>query len=360
MSHSTLTGLTLYNFRNFAHKSLSFASPLILITGQNGAGKTSVLEATGYSFLAHSFLGARPEQLIKAGEEQAFVSMCLAGESGERTITNVGWSRGGEKNIKIDNKVERTHKELAKILCPVAITQDDLGLINGSPETRRTFINQLQILLDGNCQAAWSGYKRAMVQRNALINANATTGSSTDVFAQWTKLMWQFGQQIQKWRIELLGKLEPIFAQKIRFLELKKTVRLVYSPKVCLLSRDSESILADARLMAKEFALGHSAFGPHLDDFQIIANDLDAKHFASRGETKLLLIALKAAALELAKSGGYDKNLLLIDDLITDLDEHNLNKGLALILSAGCQTIITSPTQGILSLTKNNFQHVEL
>lgn len=360
MSHSSLTGLTLYNFRNFAHKSLSFDSPLVLITGRNGAGKTSVLEATGYSFLAHSFLGAKPDQLIKSGESQAFVSMILSLENGAKTITNIGWSKTGEKSIKIDNKSERTHKELTKLLCPVSITQDDLDLVAGSPEKRRLFLNQLQVLLDGKCQALWSGYKRALTQRNAILSLGPISSSGKEVFKQWTALVCQFGQQIQAWRVQTLALLEPILQQKIRFLELKKSVKLIYSPKICLTTNSVDFILAEPRLQGKELAFGHTMFGPHLDDFQIIANDLDAKHFASRGETKLLLIALKAAALELGKENGFNKNLLLIDDLITDLDEQNLKKGMDLILSLNCQTIITSPTKNILSLPGERFQHVEL
>lgn len=313
-----LKRLTLRNFRNYEKAEVCFSPGCNFILGENGQGKTNLLEAislisTGRSFRTHALA-----DLITFGKRFFHIEAEFYKEGVTQTI-----------KIYYDTKMRRVeHNEtryqalhaLLGTLPSVFITPDDLTLITGSPSERRRFLDLHCAQTDPLYLKQLGRYFRALKQRNELLRSSSHTTLST-----WEQIMATAGAYLSDRRAEAIHTLE----EKLRvwgelLSQQKDTFSLVYRPSPTSLktASDKQSHLQDAfqQLRSKEGLIGNTLIGAQRDDLSIELSNRSAKTFSSEGQKRSCLAALKLGQWELMTHILGAKPLLGIDDFGVQLD----------------------------------------
>lgn len=332
-----LTKLQLRNFRCFDQINIDLDAPLILIQGQNGSGKTSILEALSYLCFLRSFRTHITKELVNEENYSFFIK---AGFSGiDYSEIQVGFSNK-KRLVKIDGKVIQSYKDIMNYYRTVTLIDDDLDLIRGSPENRRSFIDQYIILENPQLLHTLRKYKQILENRNALLFKG---DYKYDDYLLWTKALCNQGKIIQQFRIEALQAIEKELNNIVStyFPELK--ISFKYEPKFNL--QNDSFIQIEQKFYHNEQIYKRSLFGPHLDDFSIIFLEKKTKAFASRGQQKLLVLLIKVAQIKILINSSKQLGCMvfLLDDFMTDFDTKKIEILIPMLCSLGVQLIFTSP-----------------
>lgn len=358
------------NYRCFEHETFEFKDKLVIIEGDNGSGKTSILEALNYMCFLKSFRTNRIRDLVKIDENHFFLQVEVENITGNIDSLQVGLSfeKGKQKKlVKLNKKTINSYKELVGKYRAISLSEDDLELVKGSPEIRRSFIDQLMVLIKPENISLIKQYKQILEQRNKMILNASIRGISygynnnnyNKEFEVWTNQLWNKSKEIEKERKCLLKELEnninDLLSKYFCTSEACKdiSVKLEYTYKFKYQS-SFDSFFKEYKIgkVETEHRFQRSLFGTHLDDFLISFHNKKARHFASRGQQKLVIFLLKISIIKMFEAQGKDIALLL-DDFLTDFDEKRLKMCLKLIEDLPCQTFITCPIKSIIS---DNFQ----
>ncbi len=337
-----ITNLLIKNLRCFKEYTLHLEAPIVLLCGNNGSGKTSILEALHYGCYLRSFRTHLPRELIAHGQDTFFINIQFKAQ-GQMHELQVGFSQTAKKRlVKIDQRAIQTYKELTARYRIITLTSDDLALIHEGPELRRTFIDQALALADPEYGTLLRKYKQTVANRNALLYKG---NINQELYETWTHQLWQQSQQLQDIRRTQLDVLQ-MHTNRLLSEFVSETVRITftYKPRLIADAQTCEQFLKNKpMLFEQERAIGRSLFGAHLDDIAIHFQEKGSKAFASRGQQKLIVLLLKIAQLqELVALKG--PSILLVDDFMTDFDTDRIQRLLAMLESLNCQLILTSPT----------------
>lgn len=329
-----IQSIQLKNFRCFTQVQFSLDAPVVLIEGGNGSGKTSLLEAIHYLCYVRSFRTHIPHDLVNFGNEGFFIAAKIQDD-----LVTIG-SSGAKRQVKINQKAVTSHKELRTVCKVVTVTQDDTGIVTGSPEKRRTFLDHALVLYNDELTETMKLFRHILETRNAFLMQG--TGSAEE-FDIWTYKLWKTSQEIQKSRTEFLDLLlSQGKALEGYFLEAH-TFSISYITKHLLLSQTYEEFFASsARLFERERYFRRSLFGAHLDDIEIIFNGKPARMFSSRGQQKLLTLFLKISQAALLKT-RHTQIIFLLDDFLSDFDMNTLFRVIKICLTVQAQLIFTTP-----------------
>jgi DNA replication and repair protein RecF len=346
-----LTRLTLSNFRCFTRAVIPLTDRHIVVEGDNGVGKSSLLEALYFCGHLKSFRHAKKEDVVHwdASESPFFIELQAELDDGEPLCIQIGVGPQ-EKRIRVNGKAIATHKELFEHIRVVALAEHDLGLIQEGPEGRRVFMNQLCVLQRPDDAQLFIKHRHIVNQRNQLLQ-QGIRGEALEV---WTEQLWQSSRTIQEVREQRLAALmqkASSYAEQIGVLPGKLSARYAAKHE---LGQDFSSFWQryTADVVGQEYHLKRTLFGAHLDDCTFLWNEREVRHFASRGQQKLFLLLLKTAmAHEISISGGQSRLLLLLDDFITDLDATVVTLVLQLIESMGASVVVSTPLKNIISFS---------
>jgi DNA replication and repair protein RecF len=346
-----LQNIQLRNFRCFDNFKEEINSKIVLIEGKNGSGKTSILEALYYLCYLRSFKTRITKDLIEYNKENFFLKINLNSSSYNREI-QAGFSKN-KRSIKIDNKNAQSYKDLLDQYKIVAITEDDLTLIKGSPEKRRVFLDHYALLIDPESINVLKKYKNIVDSRNALFKSYKVDLDSYDI---WTYQLWQYSQKIRESRIKVLKRLEDKVKNlfKSHFYQDIK-ISFEYQIKYGSLQNKNfdEFKQENKNIIDQEIRFKRGYLGAHFDDVSILWNENSVKNFSSRGQQKLLVVLLKIAQVQEIISENCC-TIFLLDDFLTDFDEEKLEILISIIVSLNCQIIFTCP------LEKNKIKEVLL
>jgi len=198
-----ITDITLTNFRCFQKLSLHFTSSIVLIEGDNGAGKTSLLEALHYACYLRSFRATMPTQLIHFNAS-AF-SLSIQGTTLEESWALVVGASQEKRMVKLNGAPLLTHKQIFDYYRVITITEHDIDLIAGYPQARRTFLDSTLFLLDTDYGILLKQYTKIIKQRTAVLTNHFFDQNAYDL---WTEKFCAASRAIQEKRCELLKKLE--------------------------------------------------------------------------------------------------------------------------------------------------------
>jgi DNA replication and repair protein RecF len=331
--------LIVQNFRCFETFTLNCDAPYVIISGANGSGKSSLLEALHYACYLRSFRTHLPRDLIYSGKK-AFALDVVLEDNDTCHMVHVGVSQE-KKRIKINQKVVQTYRELVDHYRVVTITEDDLLFIKGGPEVRRSFMDQSIALFDANYIQQLRSIKKILAQRNALL---AHGRIDVELYQLWTTQLWDHSVPIWEKRNSFIAILQKrVNALIHEHIDPHLIIQVGYSPKqMDALSVDE--LIRNDRLYMQEQALGRSLFGVHLDDITCTLHGKLSRSYASRGQQKLIVLMIKIAFLEeLAERKG--SAVLLLDDFMTDFDEKKIELLLLLLAKHTYQVIVTTPIQ---------------
>ena len=326
--------LRLEHVRCFEQAEIHFAPGFNLITGDNGSGKTSVLEALHLMAHGRSFRGRVRDGLIQHGH--AALEVVVDWRAGDALPRRAGLRHGGGQwQARLDGRDVQQLGDLVAALAVITFEPGSHALIDGGSEVRRRFLDWGLFHVEPGFLPAWRRYTRALKQRNALLRQR----SPAPALEAWETELVLHGEAMSRLREAHVNRLQPCLEQRMAALlpELGAVeLRLATGWKA------SEIGLGDALLLARErdLALGHTSVGPHRADFRIQLQGVPAERL-SRGQTKQLALAMMLAQAEYLAGVFGHWPVLQLDDLGAELDRTHQERTLEALRDSGAQVMIT-------------------
>jgi DNA replication and repair protein RecF len=333
-----LVSLAITDFRNIADLSIEpDPAGTTVITGRNGAGKTSVLEAVTYLSTLQSFRGSPREAMVRRGAERSILRAETLVEGRSVTI-EAEVSASGRSRTMVNRQNVRRRGDLHQALRTTVFSPEDIGVVRAGPAERRHFLDETLAVVDPKASRAAEDVEKILRQRAALLR-NSGRRLTPEVAATldvWDSRLDVAGTALVEAREQLVVELGPIAETHYSRLAGASTeIGLVYV-------RSWAGRLADALLesRSKDVERGISSIGPHRDELELTVGGLPGRTHASQGEQRSLALALQLAAHQLATERLGSAPVLLLDDVFSELDPHR-SRALLAGLPPG-QTLLTT------------------
>ena len=359
------------NFRNYQHCQLKFESMINVFYGKNAQGKTNILEAIFYGAFGLSHRTSAEEDLLKLGTEAMAVGIDFASFSGKHEVKLKKYlqQQRWKKEIWLDGAKVRP-KEHYGTLNTVMFSPEDLQLVKGEPALRRRFFDMQISQTDPIYYYLLVKYNRVLLQRNRLLKQLRDEGGSTELLRPWDREFVQLAAAITKKRLAALCKLENIAGEiyasitshqeelKVRY-ELKANNGELFYPNDDSIANEEFYYEHLAQRERIDILRGNTGIGPHRDDLQLLLNNLSLRSFGSQGQQRSGALALKLSQLEYVHRELGEFPILLLDDVMSELDD-NRRAQLLLFIDGRVQTFITvNDRQLIPDLAGNAYFRIE-
>lgn len=345
-----LERLTVSGFRNLHDGELPAFGPVNGIIGANASGKTSLLEAIHVLARARSFRAARLDTVTCQGQG---TFRLVADVGSGRSLHRLGLERGRRKlRVRVDGQDVRVLSDLARHLPVQLINTDSQRLLQDGPALRRQFLNWTTFHVEHGYREVWKRYERVLRQRNAAIR-----GGERRLALAWNSQLLTAGGHVTRHRAALVEELETVLQPVLVNWLPGLTVKLHYRPGW---SRDRSFSEALSLSQESEMDRGFTQVGPHRADLSIRANGVPAQDWLSRGQQKVLVIALILAVAERLKDNGTGEPIVLVDDLAAELDSERRQQVVDALLATGAQLFVTATAREQLPLRGDTrWFHVE-
>lgn len=334
---SRLSRLDIHQLRNLQDVRLDDLAQVNLLFGANGSGKTSVLEAIHILGSGRSFRNTAPRSLVQHGAEHLTV-FAVQGDGGEKQTTlGVQRTVSGELQVKLAGVPQRNLSQLAFALPVQVIDASSFDLLVGSPAVRRQFLNWGVFHVEHHFHEHWMHFQRALKQRNTLLRRDIISGYE---LAVWDRKVAEAGESLDALRRVYFEGLAPRFRDVLhRLVPELEQVELRYRR-----GWDRKVSYAEALAAARESdrERGFTQTGPHRADLRITVQGRSAAETLSRGQQKLLVIALKLAQGGLLRQVSGRQCLYLVDDLPAELDRQHLGRVCEELEALDAQVFLTS------------------
>jgi len=312
-------------FRNLKNLELAPSAKFNVFYGNNGQGKTNLLESIYLLATMKSFKQAKNTELISFGAEFALIKGVVERDLVKREISLLLEKQG--KKAKIDAKLATRVDDFFGNLNVVIFTPEETAMVRGAPELRRRYLDRAVFTCDLGYLAAYHDYAKLLRQRNALLRSNEISGLEV-----WTEQLAQAAVLVVARRrayLDEIGKLLQLFYTEISGND--ESVQLEYRlhgmDQKAYDEDPKRTLLAAFKAHAQEERRrGSTALGPHRDDLHFGLNGRGARQYASQGQQRSLVLALKMAEIEFIKNRFAAPPVLLLDDMTSELDrERNFN-----------------------------------
>jgi DNA replication and repair protein RecF len=334
-----LTQLKINNIRNLESVELQHLQQINVFYGNNGSGKTSLLESIHMLGMARSFRGKSVKSLISHGSDHCTVFGHVAGKSGNVVSgipVGIHRAAAGEVLIKIAGKPVRTVSSLVEQLPLQVINADSFELLTGSPNARRRYLDWGVFHVEHQFFSQWQVFQRCIKQRNKLLRHDKI---SDEELAVWSRNLAESGSAINQFRKAYFTRLAPRFADLVTSLTpalegLELRFRQGWDK-----SLSYEEALAASK--GADVEQGYTHLGPQRADIRVMINGHLASETLSRGQQKLVVCALKLAQGQLLSELGRVHCTYLVDDLPSELDEVHGRLVCQQLAAMGSQVFIT-------------------
>jgi len=323
-----LQKISLVNFKNITSQTFDFQEKINCFVGDNGIGKTNILDAIYYLSFAKSYFNPIALQNIRHGEDFFMIEgNYILGERDEKIVCSL--KKGQKKILKRNDKAYEKFSEHIGQIPLVIISPADRDLIVEGSETRRKFIDGVISQQDKDYLQSLIQYNKVVSQRNALLKYFAANRTFDALNLKiYDEQLISYGTIIYKRRAAFLERFVPIFNEKYQIIsEDKETVNLVYKSQLQTMS--FEKLLTQN--LEKDKILQYTTVGIHKDDLSFEIGEYPIKKFGSQGQQKSYLIALKLAQFQFIKEQSNVVPILLLDDVFDKLDEHRVSQIINLV-----------------------------
>lgn len=336
-----LKQLRLYHFKNWKQATLLFGERLNCITGLNGAGKTNLLDAIHYLCLTKSYFSSQDQMLLLHQQEEMTVEGVFERELTEESVQIIV-KKGSRKLVKLNGtEYPRISEHIGRFPL-LMITPGDINLVHEGSEERRRLIDAFISQLDKNYLNGLMQYNRALEQRNAMLKQFALQSFfDAHLLEGYNQTLAQSGTLIYETRSRFFQNFLPLF-QKY-YSQLSQSSEHAHIEYESGLHTRSMAEILEQNLQVDLHA-ERTTQGIHKDELAFSLNDYPLKKFASQGQQKSFVIALKIALYEYLKNATDTKPLLLLDDILEKLDAQRLKVLLNLIAGPDFGQIFISDT----------------
>lgn len=323
-----IKNLKIFNFKNHNEKSFDFSPEINCFVGNNGAGKTNILDALHYLSMAKSFLGNLDAQNILHDSDFFAIEAEIQGEE-KNDLIKVQLPKEGKKIIKKNDKTYERIADHIGFLPSVMISPYDANLISDSSESRRKFLDAMISQTDSDYLFALIQYQKTLQQRNALLKYFAKNRTfDLDSLEIYNEPLTKFGTQIFEKRQHFVASILPTIQHFYEIISKgNEKVTVIYESN--LNEQNFEEILSEN--LEKDRVLTYTSRGIHKDDLRFEMNGNLIKKFGSQGQQKSFLIALKLAQIKRIKDITNKNPILLLDDIFDKLDDNRVSQLIELV-----------------------------
>jgi len=360
-----IKSISLQNFRCYKSNSFNFKNQTTVLLGLNGIGKTSIVEAVFLLSNGSSFRASRIEEMINFDQDLARVKALITNDDEgvdssldssldeldelelEMILTKgIVQGKKARRSVYLVNQIKRRKKDFVANFYAVVFRPEDLRLVEGSPGRRRNFMNAAIAAVDRNYSQAFKIYEQTLKRRNKLLFDIKEGKLKKSVLTYWNQSLIKNGQILQEKRKN--------FFEFLMTIDFPLDFSVDYQPSVI-----SEKRIA--QYIDKEMIVGYTLIGPHKDDFDIKLKDLGNRSlasFGSRGQQRMGVLWLKIGELEYLKRKIDRQPVLLLDDILSELDDVSRDKVLSL-LGKG-QAIVTTTDTTLIKIIEQKVGEINL
>lgn len=323
------------NFRNHTKTAVSCVEGVNAIIGDNGQGKTNIVEAISYLCLTKSFYASGDAVTLKIGENQFIIRGSFKSDNGTgRTVEATYERSSGRKTISVNGMSVESMSSVIGEFPIVILSPEQGGITNGAPTERRKFLDLVIAQSSKAYLRELMEYRKILRQRNkVLLDAKLGRRDCSEILEPWDEALIETGSHLVHRRRLFV---EEFSRDMVRSYESiaggKEEPGIEYEPSVPAKNAKSVEEIKLAftdELRSKEDEerrLGVTAVGPHRDEIALSVNGINARKFASQGQHKTLLIGLKLAEMAYLKERCSETPILLLDDVFSELDEHRSDR----------------------------------
>lgn len=340
--------LELADFRNYESLDLCFDKGVNILYGNNAQGKTNILEAIYVSATTKSHKSSKDKEMVHFDKEEAHIRTYVEKE-GIETRVDMHLRKTKTKGIAIDGQKIKKASELLGLYNVVFFSPEDLSIIKNGPAERRRFVDMELCQLDSFYLYNLNHYNKIVNQRNKLLKDLYWNPELKDTLAIWDSQLVSFGSKIIERRELFLEQLNEIIYDIHKNLSGgKEEILISYEPDVLINDFENKLKMNQER----DIKLKQTSVGPHRDDFVFLSDNIDIRRYGSQGQQRTAALSLKLSEIELVKKISKDTPVLLLDDVLSELDNNRQNY---LLNSIGdIQTIITCT--GLEEFVNNRFE----
>ena len=341
----------LTDFRSYERVAVDLDPGVTVLVGQNGMGKTNLVEAIGYVATLDSHRVATDAPLVRAGAASAVIR-CAIVHDGRELLVELEIVPGKANRARLNRSPVRRAREVLGALRMVLFAPEDLELVRGDPSERRRYLDDLLVARQPRYAGVRADYDRVVKQRNALLRTAYLTrkvggsrGQDLSTLAVWDQHLAHHGAELLAGRLELVTALAPHVAKAYDAVAAGRAAATIsYAAKLGEVTADraavEQALLASlAERRPAEIERGVTLVGPHRDDLILTLGDLPARGYASHGESWSFALALRLAAYDLLRSDGIEP-VLVLDDVFAELDAGRRDR-LAALVAEAAQLIVT-------------------
>lgn len=353
-----LENIKLINFRNYDKLNLNFSPEINFITGDNGSGKTNILEAISIISNLKSFRNINDMNIVKWSNNSYYCSGDVS--DSEYSKFEVGYTLSNnkpKKKIKIDsNEIKKISDYYGKLIT-VNFIPTDINIINGPPEIRRKYFDSVISKIYPDYIDELNKYKEICYSRNIILKKVKENRGDIAILDVWNKLFSEKALSIIKKRKFFISEFNKLFERNyLQISSEDSSPSISYSST--LKSDDDISILSEIKTnMRIDLKRGTTVFGPHRDDYLIRNSDgAEFINYASQGQKRTSSICLKFSEVEIIKEIKNKKCIILVDDIFSELDEKRRDSMIDLLKNEG-QIIFTMVNNFYTKNISSNSKH---
>ncbi|MBM4167850.1 MAG: DNA replication/repair protein RecF [Ignavibacteria bacterium] len=341
----------LENFRNHSHTVIACTDCANVFLGNNGAGKTNIVEGLAYLCVTKSFYAVNDLTALKVGESSFRISGELISDSGNEFSVQISYDgEAGEKRYLLNGK---TTQKLSSIIgkFPIVILSPEYsGITFGSPTDRRKFLDFIISQASARYLEDVLEYRRILRQRNRiLLDGKSSNGSVTHLLEPWSEGLIEYGSRVVQRRAEFVRDFEPYLSRAYEAIagEFEKPNSKYLSAVASERLSDADGLRMEYRRLLEESKheerrVGATLVGPHRDDLLFTLDRMELRRFGSQGQHRTFLIAMKIAEFEFLRALCGETPILILDDVFSELDGQRSGKLIETVSSMGQYFITTT------------------
>jgi DNA replication and repair protein RecF len=330
-----IKSVKLLNYRNYDSLNLQFNKQTNIFHGDNGQGKTNLLEALYLTGTTKSHRGTKDKDIIKFDNDEGHIELVVE-KKGIEHVIDVHLKKYNSKGFAINKIPIKKASEYLGLINFVFFSPEDLNIIKAGPSARRRFIDLELSQLDKIYLSNIINYNRVINQRNTLLREIHQDPQKKETLDIWDIHLVEYGNKIIASREDFIDKINNIIRGTHKKLTGgKENLEINYEKNVSI-KEFEKNILKNRE---KDIRLKSTSIGPHRDDLSFISEGIDLRYFGSQGQQRTAALSLKLSELELVKKVINDSPILLLDDVLSELDKKRQHYLLSSI--GDIQTMIT-------------------